>query len=250
MKVTLITLDENCCINKILWDSLTVFMYQTNSPYFHLANGYCYVLPRYIVITDSHDVNAVLRKKDNNVYATFNLFFLMLIVAFLAGGNWLYQMGKLQDSVYLFVCAILSLYFLLRWRKRSNQNVIEREKVLAINMKKVMLNPAFVITFKDKKGRIKERVLMMDSKKFDQITNALQIFKQEKLFDKIQTIYKPVAEESKNTISESKAKAEQIPASKETQKTKPENIKKEDPYMNKPATKSPKRDANGYMKEY
>ncbi|MBK7129997.1 MAG: hypothetical protein IPM74_17640 [Crocinitomicaceae bacterium] len=225
-------------------------MYQKSAPHFNLANGYCYVLPQYIVITDSHDVNAVLRKKDTNVYSVFTLFFLMVLVGFLLGGNWLYQIGKTQDSVYLFVCAILSLYFLLRWRKRSNQNVIEREKVLAINMKKVMLNPAFVITFKDKKGKIKERVLMMEAKGFDQITNALQIFKQEKLFDKIQTIYKPVAEKSFKNAGECKVEVEPKAISQETQKTKPEQIKKEDPYVTKPATKSPKRDANGYVKEY
>ena len=98
-----------------------------------------------------------------------------------------------------------------------------------------MLNPAFIILFKDSKGKLKERILVMRSNDSDKILKAMHLLSSEKLMLADSQQFKVSA---KNLIKETN---EIIKTETSVQQQPNQQTTKETNY---------KRTKEGYLKDY
>lgn len=206
---------------------------------FDLANGYCYILPQYIVITDHSDPTEILRRKERNTMGVFLVILFILSVIILAASAFLIPAGRQDDAYILFTAGVFGIAICMKWRNRSNVKVIDRSQIRNIQLKKSFFNPVFIILFKNSKGKFKERALVMKSNNLQKIDLALRIFRSHNLMSEQsinqQKIVTPkMAEQNLKTIMKTK------PETKKESKTEPE----------KTSAKDYKRDPDGYVKEY
>ena len=116
---------------------------------FITENGYCHLLPYHLVISQEGNPNEMLRRKDKNTYPLINLFIGIITIVFTVLGIFLLSLGKTNDASFLLLCVPFNSYFLFRFRNRSNIHVIYRSRIMNILLEKIMLNPAFIVLFKD-----------------------------------------------------------------------------------------------------
>lgn len=205
--------------------------------YFITAAGDCYVLPNYLVITDHSDPKEILRRKDSDSIPLFRFGLLALAIGLIFYVVYQFNLG-IKDPIFTMLpAAIFCLYVYFRWRSRSNIAVLERSGIRNIQLKKIMFTPTFVVLFKNKKGKFRERLIVMKSNESQHLSEALNILRTERLMsDKsINT--------SLNTESAKKVQSTQEPKTKTT----PENKSK--PEEKVPSTTF-KRNSDGYMKDY
>lgn len=218
---------------------------------FNLANDFCYILPQYIVITDHSDPNEILRRKEKDTL----VFFLGLIsfasMCCLLTGIYFIFVGKDADSYTLFICAFIGFVVSVKWRNRSNIRVIERSQIRNIRLTKVMFNYTFIVLFKNKKGKLNERMLSMKSSNLEEITKAVRIFTEEKLMrTDLQKDFNKVMEEvnkkqGQHTFYDPKLTGQ---TSNSNQQISKNSHSKSVPQT--PNVKVDKRDKDGYVKNY
>ncbi|MBL7897801.1 MAG: hypothetical protein JNJ99_04640 [Crocinitomicaceae bacterium] len=202
---------------------------------FSTENGYCHILPYHLVISQDGNPNEMLRRKDKNSYPLINLFIGIITIVFSVLGIFLLSLGKTNDAAFLLLCVPFNIYFFFKFRNRSNVNVIDRSRIMNIRLGKIMLNPAFIILFKDSKGKLKERILVMRSNDSDKILKAMHLLSSEKLMLADSQQFKVSA---KNLIKETN---EIIKTETSVQQQPNQQTTKETNY---------KRTKEGYLKDY
>lgn len=207
-----------------------------------LANGYCYILSNYLVITDHSDPKEILRRKDRNTLPLFLIFFKLISISALAGAIYLYWAGSgMLDVSILIIIMLFSMKISTRWKNKSNQKIIERSQIKGIELKKVMFNPTFLVHFKNEKGYMKERMLMMKANDVRNIDIAIKILRKEKLMSR-QSVNMQEIVSTKDLAGSEKQSLKKIMQSKSIPEFEPETTKKPD--------KTYRRDTDGYMKDY
>src|SRR5690606_5948889 len=99
-------------------------------------------------------------RKDKNTFPIFITVFRIIALLSISTGIYFYFLGLNPEFSYVLIPLFLSsLYFSIKWRNKSNQKIIERSTIRNIQLKKIMLNPTFVILFKTEKGKMKERLI-------------------------------------------------------------------------------------------
>ncbi|MBK6526875.1 MAG: hypothetical protein IPG07_15760 [Crocinitomicaceae bacterium] len=211
----------------------------SNYQKFDLADGYCYILPQYLVITDHSDPTEILRRKERNTLGAFRAVLLILSIGFIATAAYMITIGRQNDGYILLGAGVFGIAISTKWRNRSNVKVIDRSQIRSIQLKKSMFNPAFFILFKDSKGKFKERLLVMKANNLPKIDAAIRILRSHHLMSERSINQQP--QSNPNTESKNlKTIISEKPNSKNTQKSEPE----------KKITKDYNRDADGYIKNY
>lgn len=211
----------------------------SNYQKFDLADGYCYILPQYLIITDHSDPTEILRRKERNTLGIFLAGIFAISIVLLSTAAYMIPGGRQNDAYILFSAGVFGIAICMKWRNRSNVKVIERSQIRNIQLKKSMFNPAFFILFKDSKGKFKERLLVMKSNNLQKIDAAIRILRSHNLMSdrsiNQQVLVNTNTESQKNQTNLSEKKQ-----AKNAQKSTDE----------KKITKDYNRDADGYVKNY
>lgn len=209
----------------------------TSEKYFITAAGYCYVLTDYLVITDHSDPKEILRRKDSDSIPLFRLGLLALAIGLIFYVVYQFNLGIKDPMFTMLPAAAFCFYLYIRWRSRSNIAVLERSGIRNIQLKKIMFTPTFVILFKNKKGKFRERLIVMKSNESQHISEALNILRSEGLMSDKSINASLNTESSKKTPRISYPKTKTIPENK----TKHEE---------KAPSTAFNRNSDGYMKDY
>lgn len=201
-----------------------------------IPNGYLHILPLYLVISEFGIASDVLSRKDKNTLPIFTTVFRIIALLSFSAGVYFYFLGLNPEFSYVLIPLFLcSLYISIKWRNKSNQKIIERSTIRNIQLKKIMFNPTFVILFKTENGKMKERLIMMDTKYPDRIDAILKILTEENL------MRPDLQPDLQNIITEYKESGSK---SKEYKKTAGEEDESHTPKTEY------KRDEGGYLKDY
>jgi hypothetical protein len=211
----------------------------SNYQKFDLADGYCYILPQYLVITDHSDPTEILRRKERNTLGAFRIVLLILSIGFIAAAAYMIPIGRQNDGYILLSAGVFGIAISMKWRNRSNVKVIDRSQIRSIQLKKSMFNPTFFVLFKDSKGKFKERLLVMKSNNLQKIDAAIRILRSHNLMSEVSINQQ--AQANLNTEPKNlKTIISEKPNSKNAQQSQPA----------KKITKDYDRDADGYIKNY
>jgi len=142
------------------------------------------------------------------------------------------------EVIALAIGIALCLYFILRWRGKSNTVIIERKKIRNIQLKRIHSNPTFVVLFQDPQGKFKKRYLVMKAEDTQQMDHALRLLRSQNLLSgqsiNQQSSYQPDFEKESKQIAQAHDRAYSTP--KKEEKTN--------------AKINYKRNKDGYLKDY
>lgn len=201
---------------------------------FNTANGFCYLLDNYVVITDHSDPKEILRRKDSDKIGIIRVTSLVLFLSLLAFSYYNFLNGDLQNVYILLPSMFFLIVYFFRLRNRSMTNIIARNTIQGVELKKHLFNPAFFIHFKNNKGKLVTRIIVMKSNNQEDIRTAKTLLIQHNLIKNSNT-----KQESKNTPQE-------------TLQTQKKSVEKnnQDEYKKTQPQETYKRNSDGYLKDY
>ena len=112
-------------------------------------------------------------------------------------------------------------------------NIIERSKIQGIELKRYMFSPAFYIHFKNNKGQLVTRIVVMKSNNRQDIQTAIGMLTQHGLLKKSNV---KIELNSNTTKTQTQQKTAEVNIPDENNKTQPQETFK--------------RNSDGYLKDY
>lgn len=202
-----------------------------NADTFSTFSGFCHVLPEYLVITTDGNPKTVLRQKERNSYE-FRLFIMAFALLTLAAAYFFLSANSTAASVCLLAAAGCFVSF-LRWKGKSDTQLIDRKTIYNIQLVNYRKIPTFVIAFKDARDRYKTRDIKMKSDDAQALAKAFSLFVENGL----------IPAEGNSVVQKTVLSMKQAETGKTTESTP----------LKKQASSSKtgyKRDASGYLKDY
>lgn len=209
------------------------FSKMLNYSKFNTAEGFCYIMETHLVLTDHSDPKEILRRKSTDIMPVLRATLLFLSYVGYAYVGYAFFLG-LNFNIYLLAgIPILLLLIYYRIRSKSKLNIIAREKIQGLYLKKSWLKNSFVVHFKNDKGKIMDRYIPMKNNMED-INLAFKMLLKSKVITntKNQDLY--------NSLQSQLIK-KMTSGSKGASATAVDYSKKETEY---------KRSKDGYLKDY
>lgn len=154
---------------------------------FRTKSGYCHVLPDKIVLNHDPVYQGTGKTPRNNAMPVILVVYGIFLAFLLYKGSQAYIEHRTGTLIWCTIFAMFIAWVLVRSRQNSTTGVIERESITLIKFKKAapgLTRSYFEIYFKDDKGRLKRRLLLLPGSLSGGKTGteeALRVMQEEKL---------------------------------------------------------------------
>jgi len=154
---------------------------------FKTKTGYCHIFPDKIVLTRDGVVGNVAKIVTGKSISRLLIIYSILSLVLLYSAYNSLKNNQILESVLLFLVGVYLIYGILTSLNNSASPIIDRKKITNIKFKKAIIGltrSRFEVFFKDEKGKIKKRLIMLPGSMNDgqnETKTALKIMQDENL---------------------------------------------------------------------